>query len=156
MANTRDRGFSEETEDLLRRSKKMLQQGPLVCFAIFLWVHHVPKLLGGSPEVLQLCGEDIFRIQDKLLSESTRGKKGLALVHLLLFFELFLELGVGLLEIAEIILEEPSLSRPLQLQLVKLSLKINVLCQLFGYAFFLGSKLLVAAHGCLQIFGLLL
>jgi hypothetical protein len=140
--------------------------------AIFLWVHNVHKLLGGSPEVLQLllpllllfaqhlgllkaagellfgvsddllqpldviytmiqyilhvskqlfficynfpklCGEDIFRMQDKLLSESTRGKKGLALVHLLLFFELllvclllflelFLELGVGLLEIAD-------------------------------------------------------
>jgi hypothetical protein len=50
-------------------------------------------------------------------------------VRLLLFFELFLELGVGLLEIAEIILEEPRLSSLLQLQLVKLSLKINVLRQ---------------------------
>jgi hypothetical protein len=59
--------------------------------------------------------EDIFRIQDKLSSESTRGKKGLALVCLLLFFELFLELGVGLLKIAEIVLEEPRFSRPLQL-----------------------------------------
>jgi hypothetical protein len=57
-------------------------------------------------------------------------------VRLLLFLELLLELGVGLLEIAEIVLEEPCLSRPLQLQLVKLSLKINVLCLLFGYAFF--------------------
>jgi hypothetical protein len=54
MADTRDGGFSEEAEDLLRRSKKTLQQGPLVCFAIFLWVHHVHKILGGSPEVLQL------------------------------------------------------------------------------------------------------
>jgi hypothetical protein len=59
--------------------------------------------------------EDIFRIQDKLSSESTRGKEGLALVCLLLFFELFLELGVGLLKIAEIVLEEPRFSRPLQL-----------------------------------------
>jgi hypothetical protein len=91
-----------------------------------------------------------------LLSERTRGKKGLALVRLLLFFELLLELGVGLLEIAEIILEEPRLSSPLQLQLVKLSLKINVLRQLLGYAFFLGSELLVATHDCLQFFSLLL
>jgi hypothetical protein len=87
-----------------------------------------------------------------LLSESTQGKKGLALVRLLLFFELFLELGVGLLEIAQIILEEPRLSYPLQLQFVKLSLKINVLRQLFGYAFFLFSELLVATHNCLQLF----
>jgi hypothetical protein len=48
-----------------------------------------------------------------------------------LYFELFLELGVGLLEISEIVLEEPHLSHPLQLQLVELSLKINVLHQLF-------------------------
>jgi hypothetical protein len=77
-----------------------------------------------------------------LLSESTRGKKGLALVRLLLVFELLLELGVGLLEIAKIVLEEPCLSRPLQLQLVKLSLKINVLYLLFEYAFFFCSELL--------------
>jgi hypothetical protein len=54
MADTRDGGFSEETEDLLRRFEKSLQQGPLVCFTIFLWVHHVHKLLGSSPDVLQL------------------------------------------------------------------------------------------------------
>jgi hypothetical protein len=54
VADTRDRGFSEEVDDLLRRSEKSLQQGPLACFAAFLWVHHVHKLLGSSPEVLQL------------------------------------------------------------------------------------------------------
>jgi hypothetical protein len=64
-----------------------------------------------------------------LLSESTQGKKGLALVRLLLFFELFLELGVGLLKIAEVVLEEPCFSRPLQLQIVELSLEIYVLHQ---------------------------
>jgi hypothetical protein len=77
-------------------------------------------------------------------------------VRLLLFFQLLLELGVGLLEIAEIIREEPCLSRLLQLQLVKLSLKINVLHLFFGYAFFFCSELLVATHDCLQFFGLLL
>jgi hypothetical protein len=77
-------------------------------------------------------------------------------VRLLLFLELFLEFGVGLLEIAEIILEEPCLSISLLLQLVKFSLKTNVLRQLFGYAFFLRNKLLVATHGCFQLFGLLL
>jgi hypothetical protein len=56
-----------------------------------------------------------------------------------LLFELLLELGVGLLKIAEVILEEPHLSSPLLLQLVKFSPKIDVLCQLFGYAFVLGS-----------------
>jgi hypothetical protein len=40
--------------------------------------------------------------------------------------------------------------RSLQLQFVKFSLKINVLCQLFGYALFLGSELLVATHDCFQ------
>jgi hypothetical protein len=48
-------------------------------------------------------------------------------VCLFLLFELFLELGVGLLKVAEIVLEEPRLSRPLQLQFVELSLKIYVL-----------------------------
>jgi hypothetical protein len=66
-----------------------------------------------------------------LLSENTRGKKGLALVRLLLFFDLFLELGVVLLNIAEIVLEEPRFSHPLQLQLVELSLKLYFLHQLF-------------------------
>jgi hypothetical protein len=52
-------------------------------------------------------------------------------VRLFLFFELFRELGVGFLKVAEIVLEEPRFSRPLQLQLVELSLKIYVLRQLF-------------------------
>jgi hypothetical protein len=47
MADTRDRGFCEELDDLLRRSEKSLQQGPLACFAFFWWMHHVHKLLGG-------------------------------------------------------------------------------------------------------------
>jgi hypothetical protein len=54
MADTRGRGFYEETDDLLRRSEKSLQQGPLACFTVFLSVHHDHKLLGGPPEVLQL------------------------------------------------------------------------------------------------------
>jgi hypothetical protein len=57
-----------------------------------------------------------------------------------LFFELLLELGVGLLEVAEIVFEEPHLSSPLLLQLVKFSLEINVLRQLFGYAFVLAAS----------------
>jgi hypothetical protein len=54
VTDTRDRGFSEELDNLLRRSEKSLQQGPLACFAIFLWVHNAYKLLGGTLEVLQL------------------------------------------------------------------------------------------------------
>jgi hypothetical protein len=59
------------------------------------------------------------------------------LLNLLLFLELFLE-------IAQVILEEPCLSSPLLLQLVKFSPKIYVLRQLLGYVFVLGSELLVA------------
>jgi hypothetical protein len=58
---------------------------------------------------------------------------------------------VGLLEVAEVILEEPQLSSPLLFQLVELSLEIDVLRQLFGYALLLGSKLLVTTHDCFQL-----
>jgi hypothetical protein len=54
VADTCDRGFSEELDNLLRRSEKSLKQGTLACFAVVLWVHHVHKLLSGSPVVLQL------------------------------------------------------------------------------------------------------
>jgi hypothetical protein len=84
VADTRDRGFCEELDDLLRRSEKSLHQGPLAYFTIFLWVHNVHKLLGGSPEVLQLllpllllfaqrldllkaAGELLFGVGDDLL-----------------------------------------------------------------------------------------
>jgi hypothetical protein len=77
-------------------------------------------------------------------------------VRFLLLFELLLELGVGLLEVAEVILEEARLSSPLLFQLAELSLKIDVLRPLFGYAFFLGSKLVVTTHDCFQLFRLLL
>jgi hypothetical protein len=77
-------------------------------------------------------------------------------VRPLLLFELLLELGVGLLKIAEIVIEEPHLSSPLLLQHVKFSLKIAVLHLVFGYAFFLGGKLLVTTHDCLQFLYLLL
>jgi hypothetical protein len=73
----------------------------------------------------------VFRTQDKLLRESTRARKGLALVRLFLLLELFLELGVGLLKIAEIILEKPCFSCLLLLQLVELSLKIYVFLVFF-------------------------
>jgi hypothetical protein len=88
VADTRDRGFSEELDDLLRCSEESLQQGPLAYFAIFLWVHNVHKLLGGSPKVLQLLlppllllaqhldllkvvGELLFSVGDYLRSLST-------------------------------------------------------------------------------------
>jgi hypothetical protein len=66
MADTRDRGFSEETEDLLWCSEKSLQQGPLVCFAAFLWVHHVHKLLSDSLEVLQLLLSPLLLFAQRL------------------------------------------------------------------------------------------
>jgi hypothetical protein len=54
MADTRDGGFSDETEDFLRSSEESLQQGSPVCFAAFLRIHHVNKLLGSPLKVLQL------------------------------------------------------------------------------------------------------
>jgi hypothetical protein len=53
-------------------------------------------------------------------------------VPFLLLFELLLELGVGLLEVVEVVVEQPRLSRPLLFPLVELSSKIDVLHQLFG------------------------
>jgi hypothetical protein len=54
VADTCDGGFGDETEDLLRCSEGSLQLGSPVCFATFLRIHHVNKLLGGPPQVLQL------------------------------------------------------------------------------------------------------
>jgi hypothetical protein len=52
-------------------------------------------------------------------------------VRLFLLLKLFLELGVGLLKITEIVLEKPYFSCPLLLRLVELSLKIDVLSVFF-------------------------
>jgi hypothetical protein len=78
-------------------------------------------------------------------------RKGPTLVRFLLLFELLLELGAGLLEVVEVILEEPHLSSLLLFQLVKLPLEIDVLRQLFRYALLLGSKLLVTMHDYFQL-----
>jgi hypothetical protein len=66
VADTRDRGFCEELDDLLWCSEKSLQQGPLACFAFFWWIHHVHKLLGGSPEVLQLLLPPLLLLAQRL------------------------------------------------------------------------------------------
>jgi hypothetical protein len=54
VADTCGGGFGDETKDFLRSSEESLQQGSPVCFAAFLRIHHVNKLLGGPPKVLQL------------------------------------------------------------------------------------------------------
>jgi hypothetical protein len=66
MANTRSWGFNEETGDLLRCSKKSLQQGLLTCFAFFRRVHNIHKLLGGPPEVLQLLLPPLLLLAQRL------------------------------------------------------------------------------------------
>jgi hypothetical protein len=55
----------------------------------------------------------------------------LLLVLRLLLLKLFLELGVGLLEVFQVILEQPSLSSSFLLQYIKLSLQIAILRLLF-------------------------
>jgi hypothetical protein len=58
----------------------------------------------------------------------------LLLVLRLLLLELFLELGVGLLEVLQVILEQLGLSSSFMLQHVQLSLQIAVLHNFFGDA----------------------
>jgi hypothetical protein len=63
----------------------------------------------------------------------------LLLVLRLLLLELFLELGAGLFEVFQVILEQPSLSSSFLLQYIKLSLQIAILRLLLGDAFVQGS-----------------
>jgi hypothetical protein len=70
----------------------------------------------------------------------------LLLVLRLLLLELFLELGVGLLEVLQVILEQPSLSSSFMLQHIQLSLQIAVLRNFFGDALVQGSYLSRITH----------
>jgi hypothetical protein len=56
-----------------------------------------------------------------------------------LLLELLLELRVGLLEVFQVILEQPGLSSSLVLQHIQLSLQIAVLCDFLGDALVQGS-----------------
>jgi hypothetical protein len=61
----------------------------------------------------------VFQNTRPTARESTRVRKGLALMRFFLLLELFLELGVGLLKITDVILEQPCFSCQLLLQLVE-------------------------------------
>jgi hypothetical protein len=63
----------------------------------------------------------------------------LPLVLCLLLLELLLELGVGLLEVLQVILEQPSLSSSFLLQYVQFSLQIAILCNFLGDTLVQGS-----------------
>jgi hypothetical protein len=63
----------------------------------------------------------------------------LLLVLCLLLLELLLELGVGLLEVLQVILEQPSLSSSFLLQYVQFSLQIAILGNFLGDALVQGS-----------------
>jgi hypothetical protein len=66
----------------------------------------------------------------------------LLLALCLLLLELLLELGVGLLEVLQVILEQPSLSSSSSsflLQYVQFSLQIAILCNFLGDALVQGS-----------------
>jgi hypothetical protein len=56
-----------------------------------------------------------------------------------LLLELLLELGVGLLHVFQVILEQPGLSSPFLLQYIKLSLQIVILCDFLGDALVQGG-----------------
>jgi hypothetical protein len=68
-----------------------------------------------------------------------------------LLLELFLELGVGLLKITDVVLEQPCFSCPLLLQLVELFAKIDVLLDFFLDASILHLELLEATLDCLRL-----
>jgi hypothetical protein len=70
MADACDRGFREELDDFFRHPTKSLQQGLLVCFASFWWIHHIHKRLGGFPESLQLLPPPLLLTQRLDLSKA--------------------------------------------------------------------------------------
>jgi hypothetical protein len=76
----------------------------------------------------------------------------LFLERLLLLLELLLELGVGFLEVSQVILEKPCLSSPFMLQHLELPLQKAVLRNLLGYALIQGNKFLMTTHNCFQFF----
>jgi hypothetical protein len=83
--------------------------------------------------------------------ESARVRKGFALMHFFLLLELFLELGVGLLKITDVVLEKPCFPCPLLLQLIELLAKIDVLLEFFLDALILRLELLEATLDCFQL-----
>jgi hypothetical protein len=83
--------------------------------------------------------------------ESTRARKGLALMCFFLLLELFLELGVGLLKIMDVVLEQPCFPCLLLLQLIELLAKIDVLSEFFLNALILRLELLEATLDCFQL-----
>jgi hypothetical protein len=76
----------------------------------------------------------------------------LFLERLLLLLELLLELGVGFLEVSQVILEEPCLSSPFMLQHLELPLQKAILRNTLGYTLIQGSKFLVTTHNYFQFF----
>jgi hypothetical protein len=62
-----------------------------------------------------------------------------------------LELGVGLLKISDVVLEQPCFSCPLLLQLVEFLAKIDVLSEFFLDVSILRLELLEATLDCLQL-----
>jgi hypothetical protein len=83
--------------------------------------------------------------------ENTQSRKGLALMRFFLFLELFLELGVELLKIVDVVLEKPCFPCPLLLQLVELLAKIDVLLEFFLDASIFRLELLEATLNCFQL-----
>ena len=65
-------------------------------------------------------------------------------MRLLLLLKLLSELGIGLLKILDIVLEKPRLACLLQLQLLQLPLKEDVLHLFLTYMFLLRMELLEA------------
>jgi hypothetical protein len=93
----------------------------------------------------------VFQNTRPTARESTQATKGLVLMHFFLLLELFLELGVRLLKITDVILEQPCFSCSLLLQLVELFAKIDVLSELCLDASILRLELPEATLDCLQL-----
>jgi hypothetical protein len=93
----------------------------------------------------------VFQNTRPTARESTRARKGLALMRFFLLLELFLELRVGLLKITDVVLEQPCFSCSLLLQHVELFVKIDVLSDFFLDASILCLELPEATLDCLQL-----
>jgi hypothetical protein len=74
MADTGDRGLRKELDDSFRRPAKSFQQGLVVCFALFCWIHHVHERLGSFLEDLQFLLLPPFLLTQRLDSPKAVGE----------------------------------------------------------------------------------
>jgi hypothetical protein len=66
MAGACDGGLRKEIHDSFGRPAKSIQQGLLVCFSPFCWIHHIHERLGGFPKNFQFLLPPSFLLAQRL------------------------------------------------------------------------------------------